>query len=274
MHDLLQNKIFLGFIGSGFGWFTTMSGALLIFFLKDHSKGEGVGIDLFNSISMGIASGIMLAASFWSLFIPALDIANERGLNIYINLLGGFTAGGILLFSLDKLIPHLHLNFDIKDAEGLSRERFNRLLLMIFAITLHNFPEGMSVGTVFGGIDGQHIHLHDGISIALGIAFQDIPEGFAVAIVVWQAGFSRKKAFWIGQLSGIVEPIGGFLGAWFSSSVNFLLPFVLTLAAGAMIFIIVEEMIPSAQKKTSSDYSTVALFIGFLIMTYLDWSLG
>lgn len=275
IEKLIHYRVLLGFFGTFFGWLCTMFGASFVYLIKDiKDKAQEKKLDIINSISLGSTSGIMLAASFWSLLIPGIQIAKEHHLNIYIMAIGGFLFGGLIVFIMDKTIPHLHLNTERGFAEGISKEKFSSLALMVFAVTLHNLPEGMSVGVVFGALGDPNIKLSDGISIALGIGIQNIPEGFALSIPLWQSGMSRWKAFSIGQLSAIIEPIGGTLGALFSSKTIVILPFVLSAAAGAMIYIIVEELIPESQAKNGSDLGTIGLFLGFALMTFLDLYFG
>lgn len=230
------------FIGTMFTWGVTALGAGLVFFFKKINK------DVLNGM-LGFAAGVMIAASFWSLLAPGIEMAEELGQTPWLTAAIGFLGGGIFLFIVDKLLPHLHRGMDTSQAEGI-KTSWQRSILLILAITLHNIPEGLAVGVAFGavGYGLPSATIGGAIALALGIGLQNFPEGAAVSIPLRREGFSRKKAFLYGQASGIVEPISGVIGALAVISMRPLLPYALTFAAGAMIYVVVEELIPEGKK--------------------------
>jgi len=213
----------------------------------------------------------MIAASFWSLLAPAIELSGGSCVPATV----GFLAGGLFLYVLDKILPHLHPGFPIEEAEGI-RTSWQRSMLLVMAITLHNIPEGLAVGVAFGAVvaDIDGATLGAAIALALGIGLQNFPEGTAVSMPLRREGLSRFKAFWYGQLSGIVEPIAGVLGAWAVLAMRSILPYALASAAGAMIFVVVEELIPESQRGKNTDFATLGALIGFAIMMILDVALG
>ena len=246
-----------------FTWGITALGAGLVFFFKKINKSV-------MDAMLGFAAGVMIAASFWSLLSPAIEMAKSLNMITWLVAFLGFFTGGVLLFIGDKIF-----NFLIKKKEN-KNNSFKRSLMLIFSITLHNIPEGLAVGVAFGtiayGLEGAT--LINACLLALGIGLQNFPEGTAVSVPLRREGFSRKKAFLYGQLSGIVEPISGFLGALLVMKVRLLLPFLLAFAAGAMIYVVVEELIPESQTNEKKDLMALFTLIGFSVMMILDISLG
>ena len=262
------NPVLQALIATLFTWFVTALGAALVVFFKDIKKG------ILNAM-LGFAAGVMIAASFWSLLSPALEIASAKTSMPWIEVAGGFLSGGLFLLIVDKILPHLHMGLDTKDAEGI-KTSWQRSVLLILAITLHNIPEGLAVGVAFGAaaLNNGSGSFIGAVTLALGIGIQNFPEGAAVSIPLRREGMSRRKSFFYGQMSGIVEPIAGVLGALFVIKMTNLLPFALAFAAGAMIFVCIEELIPEAQRDSKTDSATVGAMLGFAIMMILDVALG
>ena len=260
--SLLNQTIVAGL----FTWSVTALGAATVFFFKEINK------KVLNSM-LGFASGVMIAASFWSLLTPAIDLSKELGLNLWIPAATGFLAGGIFLWTIDKILPHLHQG--LKVSEGI-KTNWQRSILLVLAVTLHNIPEGLAVGVAFGavstGIPGAS--LGAAISLAIGIGIQNFPEGAAISIPLRNENISRFKAFMYGQASGMVEPIAAILGFWFVTSMRTALPYALAFAAGAMIYVVVEELIPSAKVDANDDSSTIGVMVGFTVMMILDVALS
>ncbi|MDY0074635.1 MAG: ZIP family metal transporter [Acholeplasmataceae bacterium] len=259
-------------IGTVFTWGMTALGAALVFLFKNIKR------NVFN-LMLGFASGVMIAASFWSLLAPAIDMADEQGVISWIVVAVGFALGGIFLYIADKVVPHVHFGFN-HDKEGLPT-KLKRNILLVFSITLHNIPEGLAVGVAFGAIQyvtGDLVAATlSAIGLAIGIGIQNFPEGAAVSIPLRQEGVSRTKAFFLGQASGLVEPISAILGALLVTYVSVILPYALAFAAGAMIYVVVEELIPEAQQKQTpkgAHYATLGVMIGFIVMMILDVALG
>lgn len=256
-------------IATLFTWGVTALGAGLVFFFKRINQ------KVLDSM-MGFAAGVMIAASFWSLLAPAIAMTPEvSALPNWAPALIGFLAGGLFLALMDKLIPHLHTGFKKDEAEGPSSS-WKRSVLLVSAITLHNIPEGLAVGVAFGAVAQglPSATLGAAVALAIGIGLQNFPEGTSVSVPLRREGMSRRKAFFYGQLSGVVEPIAGVLGALLVMSIRPVLPYALAFAAGAMIFVVIEELIPSAQLKGNTDTVTIATLIGFSIMMTLDVALG
>lgn len=229
---------------------------------------------ILNSM-LGFAAGVMIAASFWSLLKPAIEMAEASGAIPWVPAVIGFLMGGAFLLLVDKLLPHLHMGLSVDKAEGI-KTSWQRSILLVLAITLHNIPEGLAVGVAFGALANEpNVGLLAGaIALAIGIGLQNFPEGAAVSIPLRREGFSRLKAFNYGQLSGIVEPVAGVLGAFLVLTVTPLLPYALSFAAGAMIFVVVEELIPESQSGNESDLSTIGAMVGFATMMLLDVAFG
>ncbi len=262
------NPVLLAFIATLFTWAVTAFGASMVFFFKTINK------KILNSM-LGFAAGVMIAASFWSLLKPAIEMAELNGSIPWLPAVIGFLSGGAFLLVIDKILPHLHLGLSIDKAEGI-KTTWQRSVLLVLAITLHNIPEGLAVGVVFGALANNPDAglLAGAIALAIGIGLQNFPEGAAVSIPLRREGFSRLKAFNYGQLSGVVEPIAGVIGAYLVLTVEPLLPYALSFAAGAMIFVVVEELIPESQTGNETDLSSIGAMLGFATMMLLDVALG
>lgn len=265
---LTYNPILLALIAALFTWGVTALGAAMVFFFKTINK------KVLNAM-LGFAAGIMIAASFWSLLKPAIEMTEEQGGIPWIPAVVGFLSGGAFLYGIDKLLPHLHLGLPIEKAEGI-KTSWQRSILLVLSITLHNIPEGLAVGVAFGALahNPSPTVLTGAIALAVGIGLQNFPEGAAVSIPLRREGLSRWKSFNYGQLSGMVEPISAVLGAYLVLAVTPLLPYALSFAAGAMIFVVVEELIPESQQGGETDLSTIGAMVGFSVMMVLDVALG
>ncbi len=264
-----MNPVLAAFLATLFTWGLTAVGAGMVFFFKNLNK------KALDSM-LGFAAGVMIAASFWSLLEPALDMARQMGMVPILPAVGGFLAGGAFLKIVDKLLPHLHLGQDRDMAEDL-HTTWKKSILLVLAITLHNIPEGLAVGVAFGAL-GAGIETTaccgGAVALAIGIGIQNLPEGAAVSVPLRREGLSRWKSFLYGQASGMVEPIAGVLGAMLVIAMKPILPFALAFAAGAMIYVVVEEVIPEAQSGGNSDVATLGAMLGFAIMMTLDVALG
>ena len=264
------SPVMQGFTGSMFTWFVTALGASLVFFIKDVNRG-------FMDTLMGFTAGVMLAASFLSLLNPAIEMAESSwGAELAWVPVGiGFLAGAFFLFGLDQWLPHLHLSDPIEKSEGV-KTSWNKTVLLVLAITLHNIPEGLAIGVAFGavaeGLPGAN--LAGAIALTIGIGIQDLPEGMAVSLPLRRYGLSRAKSFLWGQLSGVVEPLAAVSGVILVMMMQSILPYALAFAAGAMIYIVVEEVIPESQRDGHTDKATLGLMIGFVLMMALDVGLG
>jgi ZIP family zinc transporter len=251
-----------------FTWFVTALGASTVFIFKTINK------KVLNGM-LGFAAGVMIAASFWSLLAPAISMAEEAGMIAWVPAVIGFLAGGAFLWLVDVIMPHLH-NGQSEEPEGV-KTSWQRSILLVMAITLHNIPEGLAVGVAFGAAAANYpaASLAGAVALALGIGLQNFPEGAAVAVPLRREGLSRLKSFVYGQASGLVEPIAGVLGALAVITMKPLLPYALSFAAGAMIYVVVEELIPEAQQdKHHSNIGTIGAMVGFAIMMLLDVALG
>ena len=271
----LDNPILQAFCAGLFTWILTAIGAGLVFFFKSANR------KLLDA-SLGFTGGVMIAASFWSLLSPAIDAVekqHELGLTSLPSFLPpaiGFFFGAFFIYFLDKKIPHLHLFQKIEEAEG-PKTDLKKTELLVLAIAIHNIPEGLAVGVAFGAIaSGMDIGftLGGAIALAIGMGLQNAPEGFAVSMPMRRAGFSRFKSWQWGQLSAIVEPIFAVIGAAIVIAVYPILPYALAFAAGAIIFIVVEEVIPESQSGGNADIATMGLIAGFIVMMCLDVALG
>jgi ZIP family zinc transporter len=254
--------------GTCFTWFLTALGAGLVFFFKEIDRKVMDGM-------LGCAAGVMIAASFWSLLAPAINMVEVSGGIAWLPPLIGFLTGGFFLWSVDKILPHVHPGFPTSEAEGV-KTSWQRSVLLVLAITLHNIPEGLAVGVAFGAAasgDGTAT-LGAAIALAVGIGLQNFPEGAAVSVPLRREGLSRTKSFWYGQLSGAVEPIAGVIGAAAVIFMQPLLPYALSFAAGAMIYVVAEELIPESQSMKHSDVATIGVMGGFALMMTLDVALG
>lgn len=265
---LEYNPILLALGATLFTWFVTALGSSMVFFFKTINR------KVLNSM-LGFAAGVMIAASFWSLLKPAIEMAEENGSIPWVPAFIGFLSGGAFLFLIDKILPHLHIGLSTEKAEGI-KTHWQRSVLLVLAITLHNIPEGLAVGVAFGALANNPDAgmLAGAIALALGIGLQNFPEGAAVSIPLRREGISRLKAFNYGQLSGIVEPVAGVAGAYLVLSMTPILPYALSFAAGAMIFVVVEELIPESQMGNETDLSTVGAMLGFATMMLLDVAMG
>lgn len=265
-----QNHIFLALLATLMTWAMTALGAAMVFFFKEINR------KVLNTM-LGFAAGVMIAASFWSLLAPAIEMAEDSSIPAWLVAAIGFMGGAAFLYLADRIIPHMHLNSKDGESEGITTN-LKRSILLVFSITLHNIPEGLAVGVAFGAIangitDGS---LMSALAIAIGIGLQNFPEGAAVSIPLRREGLSRRRSFFYGQASGIVEPIAGVLGAALVMFVKPVLPYALAFAAGAMIFVVVEELIPEAQSGSheSTHLATAGCIIGFTVMMILDVALG
>lgn len=256
------------FAGTCFTWFMTALGAGVVFFFKSINRKVMDGM-------LGSAAGVMIAASFWSLLAPAISMVEEAGGIPWIPALVGFLSGGMFLWSVDKILPHLHPGFPTSEAEGV-KTSWQRSVLLVLAITLHNIPEGLAVGVAFGAAAAGHhaASLGAAIALAIGIGIQNFPEGAAVSVPLRREGMSRTKSFMYGQFSGMVEPIAGVIGALAVIVMQPILPYALSFAAGAMIYVVAEELIPESQAEKHSDIATIGVMVGFSIMMTLDVALG
>ncbi|MCS6908615.1 MAG: ZIP family metal transporter [Anaerolineales bacterium] len=255
-------------IATTFTWFLTALGASAVFFFKSVSR------KLLDSM-LGFAAGVMIAASFWSLLAPSIEMAEELGWPAWLPAVSGFLLGGAFLKLVDTLLPHLHMGLAIEEAEGI-KTTWKRIVLLVLAITLHNIPEGLAVGVAFGAVPAElpSASLAGAIALALGIGIQNFPEGVAVSMPLRGEGFSRFRSFWMGQLSALVEPVAGVVGAATVLAMRSILPYALAFAAGAMIYVVVEELIPESQRGSSTDVATIGALIGFAVMMLLDVALG
>lgn len=262
------NPILQALIATCFTWFLTALGAGAVFSFKTIDRRILDGM-------LGFAAGVMIAASFWSLLAPAIEMAEAAQMPGWLPATVGFLAGGAFLWAVDRLLPHLHMGLAREQAEGLP-SGWRRVVLLVMAITLHNIPEGLAVGVSFGAIAAglPSVSLTGAIALALGIGIQNFPEGAAVSIPLRREGFSRFRSFWYGQVSGLVEPVAGVLGAAAVLAIQPILPYALAFAAGAMIYVVVEELIPESQQGKTTDISTIGAMTGFAIMMLLDVGLG
>jgi len=262
------NPVLLALYATLFTWLMTALGAGLVFFFRTIIRKVLDGM-------LGFAAGVMIAASFWSLLQPAIAMAEGGLLPSWIPAAGGFLAGGGFIWVIDKILPHLHIGFPLEEAEGIPTQ-WRRSVLLVLAITIHNIPEGLAVGVAFGALsaDVPSASLAGAVALAVGIGIQNFPEGAAVSVPLRREGLSRLKSFWYGQLSGVVEPAAGVAGAVAVIMLKPLLPYALSFAAGAMIYVVVEELIPEAQLKGNHDAATVGVMLGFALMMTLDVALG
>ncbi|NWF70877.1 MAG: ZIP family metal transporter [Chloroflexi bacterium] len=251
-----------------FTWGVTALGAAAVFLTREVSR------RLLDAM-LGFAAGVMIAASFWSLLAPAIEMSEGGPLPVWLPAVSGFLCGGLFLRAIDMLLPHLHLWARREEAEGL-KTSWQRAVLLVLAITLHNIPEGLAVGVAFGaaaqGIPSATVA--GALALAIGIGLQNFPEGLAVAVPLRREGMSRGKSFWYGQLSAAVEPLAGVFGAAAVLVARPLLPFALSFAAGAMIFVVVEEVVPESQRGGHADIATMGAMLGFAVMMLLDVALG
>jgi zinc transporter, ZIP family len=258
------NPMVQALLATLFTWFVTALGALPVFFTRRVNR------QLLDTM-LGLAAGVMVAASFWSLLAPAIELSEGS----WVPAVVGFLLGGIALRGIDRVLPHLHPGLSAPTAEGVPTH-WRRSTLLVLAITLHNFPEGLAVGVAFGaaaaGVGGATIA--SAVALAIGIGLQNFPEGMAVAMPLRREGLSPFKSFMLGQFSGMVEPIAGVLGAALVLAMRAILPYALAFAAGAMIFVVVEELVPEAQSEGNGHLATLGTMFGFAVMMTLDVALG
>ena len=260
------DPILAALLATTFTWGLTAFGASFVFFFKNMNRVVLDGM-------LGFTGGVMVAASFWSLLAPAIEMTQGEGFVKVIPAAIGFLLGAIFIFGLDKVLPHLHINF--KETEGI-KSPWQRTTLLVLAITLHNIPEGLAVGVLFGGVAAgiPEASIAGAVTLAIGIGIQNFPEGIAVSMPLRRMGMSRWKSFMYGQSSALVEPIAGVLGAVAVTFFTPLLPYALAFAAGAMIFVVVEEVIPETQQDKNTDIATLGFIGGFIVMMMLDVALG
>jgi len=255
-------------IATVFTWLVTAAGSALIFFFKNMSRSWLDGM-------LGFTGGVMIAASYWSLLAPAIAMSEAMGVPSWLPPAVGFGAGALFIYALDQFVPHLHINFDPSQKEG-AETQWRRTTLLILAITLHNIPEGLAVGVLFGGVAAgiPEATIGGAVALALGIGLQNFPEGIAVSFPLRRQGVSRFRSFWYGQLSAIVEPIAGVVGALAVIYMQPVLPYALAFAAGAMIYVVIEEVVPETQQDRYTDVATLGFIGGFIVMMTLDVALG
>lgn len=260
------NPVLGAFYATLFTWGLTALGASLVFFIKELNRALLDGL-------LGFTGGVMVAASFWSLLAPGIEMSSGEGIFKVLPAAIGFGFGALFIFGLDKILPHIHINF--KESEGI-KTPWRRTTLLVLAITLHNIPEGLAVGVLFGGVAAgvPEASITGAVALALGIGIQNFPEGIAVSMPMRRQGISRFKSFWYGQLSAIVEPFAAIFGALAVTFFTPILPYALAFAAGAMIFVVVEEVIPETQQDKNTDIATLGFILGFIVMMTLDVSLG
>lgn len=263
LHPVLQ-----ALIATLFTWLMTALGASFVLVTNNIGRKTLDGM-------LGFAGGVMIAASFWSLLAPAIEMSEGKDVPLWFPAAAGFLAGGLFLAGIDKILPHLHIGFPIEEAEGINTS-WRRSTLLILAITLHNIPEGLAVGVAFGSLASgvSSATLAGAVALALGIGIQNFPEGLAVSMPLRREGMSKLRSFWYGQLSGIVEPIAGVIGAVAVILAQPILPYALGFAAGAMIFVVVEELVPESQRGNNTDIATMGTLIGFAVMMILDIAFG
>ncbi len=246
LHPVIQ-----ALVATCFTWALTALGAAGVFTAKDISRKVLDGM-------LGFAGGVMIAASYWSLLAPAIDMSEGKSIPAWVPAVVGFLLGGLFLRGIDAILPHLHIGFRTEEAEGI-KTNWQRTTLLVLAITLHNIPEGLAVGVAFGAVAAglPSATLAAAIALAIGIGIQNFPEGLAVSVPLRREGMSRLRSFWYGQLSAIVEPVAGVIGAAAVIVTQPLLPYALSFAAGAMIFVVIEEVVPEAQRGGNTDLATM-----------------
>ncbi|MCJ7513366.1 MAG: ZIP family metal transporter [Anaerolineales bacterium] len=262
------NAIQQALLATGFTWFVTALGAAAVFLFREITPKMLDGM-------LGFSAGVMIAASVWSLLLPAIALSEGGTLPVWLPAVVGFMLGGGFLRLIDMLLPHLHLGFSDEEAEGLPT-RWRRSVLLVLAITMHNFPEGLAVGVAFGAAAAGFpaATVAGAVALAIGIGLQNFPEGTAVSVPLRREGLTRRRAFFYGQASGMVEPVAGVIGAAAVLLVAPILPYALAFAAGAMIFVVAEELIPEAQRAGYTDVATFGTMLGFATMMVLDVALG
>lgn len=264
MHPVIQ-----ALLATLFTWGMTALGAAVVFFERGYNR------KLLDWM-MGFAAGVMIAASYWSLLAPAIEMAQDNPLPAWVPAVVGFVMGGVFLRGIDRVLPHLHLGEENRHKSEGVKTSWERITLLVLAITLHNIPEGLAIGVAFGaaakGLTSSSVAA--AVALAIGIGIQNFPEAVAVSMPLRNLKVSRGKSFWYGQLSGFVEPIAGVLGASLVLIAQNILPYALAFAAGAMIFVVVEDLIPEAHREGNVDLATFGVMIGFSVMMVLDVALG
>lgn len=270
MIEYFQNlhPVSQSFIATCFTWGVTATGAAFVFLFRK------VNMKVLDGM-LGFAAGVMIAASYWSLLAPAIEMSEGRGVPVWLPPLIGFLLGGLCLRGIDRILPHLHSGFAMSKAEGI-KTSWHRSTLLVLSITLHNFPEGLAIGVAFGAAASgiPSATFAGAAALAIGIGIQNFPEGMAVSVPLRRDGMSRLKSFWYGQLSATVEPMAAVIGAAVVLTSQAILPYALAFAAGAMIFVVVEELIPAAQHHGNTDIATMGAMLGFAVMMVLDVGLG
>ena len=263
LHPVVQ-----ALLATCFTWAVTALGAATVFTARDMSR------KVLDAM-LGFAGGVMIAASYWSLLAPAIEMSEGKDVPVWFPAVVGFLIGGISLRVVDRILPHLHIGLPMEEAEGI-KTSWQRSTLLVLAITLHNIPEGLAVGVAFGavaaGLPGATFG--GAMALAIGIGIQNFPEGLAVSMPLRREGMSRRRSFWFGQLSGMVEPMAGIIGAALVLVFQPILPYAMGFAAGAMIFVVVEEVVPESQYGGNADLATMGAMIGFAVMMILDVALG
>jgi len=266
MTDFFQNlhPVLQALFATLFTWMLTALGSAGVLIFRDVNRKTLDGM-------LGFAAGVMIAVSYWSLLAPSIEMSKGKDIPFWLPAVTGFLLGGIFLLAIDKILPHLHAGFPTEEAEGI-KTSWQRSVLLILAITLHNIPEGLAVGVAFGSIVSgfPSATLSSAIILAIGIGIQNFPEGLAVSIPLRHEGMSPLKSFWYGQLSGMVEPFAGVIGAGAVILAQPVLPYALSFAAGAMIFVVVEELIPESHRFGNRDLATMGAIVGFTVMMLLD----
>lgn len=270
MIDVLQtlHPVLQALLATSFTWLMTVFGAAMVFLAKDVSRKVLDGM-------LGFAGGVMIAASYWSLLAPAIEMSAGTDIPAWFPAAAGFLVGGVFLRVVDKILPHLHYGFPVEEAEGI-KTTWRRSTLLVLAITSHNIPEGLAVGVAFGAAAAGFpaASVAAAIALAIGIGIQNFPEGLAVSMPLRREGMSPLHSFWYGQLSGIVEPVAGIIGAAAVIVAQPILPYALSFAAGAMIFVVIEELVPESQRGGNTDLATMGGMIGFAVMMVLDVAFG
>jgi len=263
LHPILQ-----ALLATCFTWFLTALGAAVVFLARELRRKTLDGM-------LGFAAGVMIAASYWSLLAPAIEMSEGKDLPAWVPAVVGFLMGAFFLRLIDRILPHLHIGMPIEQAEGI-KTSWHRTTLLVLAITLHNIPEGLAVGVAFGAVAAglPSATLAGAVALAIGIGIQNFPEGTAVSMPLRRENISRLKSFWYGQLSGVVEPMAGVVGAALVIIAQPILPYALAFAAGAMIFVVIEELVPESQTGGHSHAATLGAILGFAVMMVLDVGLG
>jgi len=261
---LTLSPILQALVATLFTWAITALGAGTVFLTRNVSN-------RFLNAMLGFAAGVMIAAAYWSLLAPSVELSRGGNLPVWLPPMTGFLMGGAVLWIIDRLLPHLHLGFPEADIEGLPTN-WKRSTLLMLAVTLHNIPEGLAVGVAFGAVASalHQVNLASAIALAVGIGIQNFPEGIAISLPLRREGMSMGRSFWFGQLSGMVEPVAGVIGAMAVIVISPILPYAMSFAAGAMFYVVVEELIPECQREGNTNLPTVAAMVGFAVMMILE----